>query len=141
VFVVSGQCAYTRANRTARTAARSKVEQDMPVEFLRGRPLSPEELDMLRQQIEEGFDNITEVDDEIRGIVARNCYRSFGQKKTDVPRKPQAPPQPITWTIYKVAAKQTRLGEVEAADEREAVEKAAKEFGQHATKLIAVRRQ
>jgi hypothetical protein len=27
---------------------------------------------MLRQQIEEGFDNIAEVDDEIRGIVARN---------------------------------------------------------------------
>jgi hypothetical protein len=54
-----------------------------------------------------------------------------------VPKKPQ----PTTWTIYKVAAKQTRLGEVEAADEREAIEKAAKEFGQHATKLIAVRRQ
>ena len=45
-----------------------------------------------------------------------------------------------TWTIYKVAAKQTRLGEVEAADEREAVDKAAKEFGQHPSKLIAVRR-
>ena len=44
----------------------------MPVEFLHGRQLSPEELEMLRQQIEEGFDNITEVDDEIRGIVARN---------------------------------------------------------------------
>jgi hypothetical protein len=27
---------------------------------------------MLRQQIEEGYDNIAEVDDEIRGIVARN---------------------------------------------------------------------
>jgi hypothetical protein len=33
--------------------------------------LSPEELEMIRQQIEEGFDNIAEVDDEIRGIVAR----------------------------------------------------------------------
>src|SRR5262249_13367623 len=44
----------------------------MPVEFLYGRPLSPEELDMLRHQIEEGFDNIAEVDPEIRGIVARN---------------------------------------------------------------------
>jgi len=42
------------------------------MEFLRGRPLSPEELEMLRQQIEEGFDNIAEVDDGIRGIVARN---------------------------------------------------------------------
>jgi len=44
----------------------------MPIEFLRGQPLSPEELEMIRQQIEEGFDNIAEVDDEIRGIVARN---------------------------------------------------------------------
>ncbi len=44
----------------------------MPIEFLHGRPLSPEELEMLRQQIEEDFDNIAEVDDEIRGIVARN---------------------------------------------------------------------
>jgi hypothetical protein len=33
---------------------------------------SPEELEMLRQQIEEGVDNIAEVDPEIRGIVARN---------------------------------------------------------------------
>jgi hypothetical protein len=44
----------------------------MPVEFLHGRPLSAEDLEMMRQQIEEGFDNITEVDAEIRGIVARN---------------------------------------------------------------------
>jgi hypothetical protein len=44
----------------------------MPIEFLHGRPLSADELEMLRQQIEEGFDNIAEVDDEIRGIVARN---------------------------------------------------------------------
>jgi hypothetical protein len=54
-------------------------------------------------------------------------------------RKPE-PRQPTTLTIYKVAAKQTRLGEVEAADEREAVEKAAAEFRQHASKLIAVKR-
>ncbi len=58
----------------------------------------------------------------------------------EMPRKPQQSVQPTTWTIYKVAAKQTRLGEVEAADEREAIEKAAKEFKQHVTKLIAVRR-
>jgi hypothetical protein len=42
------------------------------MEFLHGRPLSPEELEMLRRQIEEGFDNIDAVDDEIRDIVARN---------------------------------------------------------------------
>jgi hypothetical protein len=30
------------------------------------------------------------------------------------------------------------VGEVEATDEREAIEKAVNEFGQHPTKLIAV---
>jgi hypothetical protein len=50
----------------------ARWSKQMPIEFLHGRPLSPEELDMIRQQIEEGFDNIAEVDDEIRGIVARN---------------------------------------------------------------------
>ena len=44
----------------------------MPVEFLHGRPLSPDELEMLRRQIEESFDNTAEVDDEIRDVVARN---------------------------------------------------------------------
>ncbi len=44
----------------------------MPMEFLHGRPLSPEELELIRRQIEEGFEVIGAVDDEIRGIVARN---------------------------------------------------------------------
>jgi hypothetical protein len=56
-------------------------------------------------------------------------------------KKLETPPQPTTSTIYKVAAKQTRLGEVEAADEREAIEKAAKEFKVIASKLIAVQRR
>ncbi len=50
----------------------ARWSKSMPVEFLHGRLLSAEELEMIRQQIEEGFDNITEVDAEIRGIVARN---------------------------------------------------------------------
>ena len=41
------------------------------IEFLHGRPLSPEELEMIRREIE-AFDDIGAVDDEIRGIVARN---------------------------------------------------------------------
>jgi hypothetical protein len=57
-----------------------------------------------------------------------------------MPRKPQSPPAPTVWTIYKLAAKQIRVGEVEAATEAEAVEKAAAEFKQHAAKLMAVRR-
>jgi hypothetical protein len=44
----------------------------MRVESLHGRPLSPEELEIIRRQIEGGFEVIAAVDDEIRGIVARN---------------------------------------------------------------------
>ena len=44
----------------------------MPIEFLHGLPLGPEELQIIRRQIEEGSNNIADVDDEIRGIVARN---------------------------------------------------------------------
>jgi hypothetical protein len=44
----------------------------MPIEFLHGRPLGSEELEMIRQQIESGFDQIAAIDPEIRGIVARN---------------------------------------------------------------------
>jgi hypothetical protein len=43
----------------------------MPMEFLHGQPLSPEELELIREQIE-ALDDIAAVDDEIRGIVARN---------------------------------------------------------------------
>jgi hypothetical protein len=42
--------------------------------------------------------------------------------------------------IYKIAAKRTWVGEIEAAEEREAIEKAAKEFKRPATKLMAVKR-
>jgi hypothetical protein len=65
---------------------------------------------------------------------------SFRPRKIDVARKSSEPSQPARWTIFKVAAKQIRLGEVEAADERAAIEKAAKEFKQYPPKLIAVRR-
>ena len=43
----------------------------MPIEFLHGRSLSPEDLEMIRQQIE-AFDHIGAVDGEILAIVARN---------------------------------------------------------------------
>ena len=48
------------------------------IEILHGRPLSPEELEMIRQQIE-AFDDIGAVDDEIRGIVARNWPYLFSK--------------------------------------------------------------
>ena len=40
-------------------------------EFLHGRPLSPEELDTIRQQLE-GMDDVTVIDPEVRAIVERN---------------------------------------------------------------------
>jgi hypothetical protein len=39
---------------------------------IHGRPLSPEDLEMIRRQIEEGAEVMAAVDSEIRGIVARN---------------------------------------------------------------------
>jgi len=48
------------------------VSNAKPIPPAPTKPSIREELKMLRQQIEEGFDNIAEVDPEIRGIVARN---------------------------------------------------------------------
>jgi hypothetical protein len=55
-------------------------------------------------------------------------------------KKPE-PPQAVRWSIYKIAAKQTWVGEVEAVDESEAIQKAAVELKLPATKLHAVRRR
>jgi hypothetical protein len=57
----------------------------MPIEFLHGHTLSPEGVEMIRREIE-SFNDIGAVDDEIRGIVARNCLTcwreaSFHPKK------------------------------------------------------------
>jgi hypothetical protein len=41
------------------------------LEFYQGRPLEPEELESIRQQIEQ-FDTIEAIDPEMRGIVERN---------------------------------------------------------------------
>ena len=43
----------------------------MPMEFYQGRPLDPEELEQIRQQIEQ-LDTVDVIDPEIRGIVERN---------------------------------------------------------------------
>ena len=41
------------------------------MEFLHGRPLSPEDLERIRQEIEL-FDDVTAIDPEVRAIVERN---------------------------------------------------------------------
>jgi hypothetical protein len=51
-------------------------------------------------------------------------------------RKPE-PPAPITWEIFKAAAKLRPLGTVEAADEAEAIQKAATQYKVIASKLMA----
>ena len=69
----------------------------MPIEFLHGRPLSPEELEIIRRQIEEGFEVISAVDPEIHGIVARNWPHLVAklpprEQADDTPgKKPPAP--------------------------------------------------
>jgi hypothetical protein len=74
--------------------------------------------------------------------TGRTCWRSFHPRKIEVARKPQPPPQPATWRIYRAAKKAVRLGEVEATDEHEAIEKAADQFKVPSAKLIArLRRQ
>ena len=55
-----------------------------------------------------------------------------------VSRKPE-PAKPKRWDIYKAAGKAKLIGTVEAADADEAIQKAAEQFNQAATKLIAVR--
>jgi hypothetical protein len=55
-------------------------------------------------------------------------------------KKPE-PPQSVTWTIYKIAAKQTWGDIMEAIDKATAIEKAAAEFRLPATKLHAVPRR
>jgi hypothetical protein len=55
----------------------------------------------------------------------RPAFQTAGMAK-----KPE-PPKPISWSIYKIAAKRTWVGEVEATDERKAIEKAATEFRYH----------
>jgi hypothetical protein len=54
--------------------------------------------------------------------------------------KPEPPPQPTRWDIFKAATKLRPLSTVEAPDEASAIHKAAVEYKIPASKLIAVRR-
>jgi hypothetical protein len=60
-----------------------------------------------------------------------------------MPRKPNEPqPTPLpSWSVYRAAHKAIWIGEVEAADERTAIEKAPEQFKVPTTKLIATRRR
>jgi hypothetical protein len=61
----------------------------------------------------------------------------------DMPKRP-SPPQPPTlssWDVYRAAHKAIWLATIAAADERDAIERVAKERNVPATKLIATRRR
>jgi hypothetical protein len=47
----------------------------------------------------------------------------------------------LIWDIYPAVGKAIRVGEVEAIDEREAIEKAAEKFQQNPAILIVMRRR
>jgi hypothetical protein len=55
-------------------------------------------------------------------------------------KKPEPPPKPLRWGVYKIASKAVWLGNVEAPDETAAIEKGAAEFKVPATRLMAIRR-
>jgi hypothetical protein len=55
-------------------------------------------------------------------------------------RKTETRSRPIWWDIYPAVPKAIRLGEIEAADKREAIEKAAKRFQQDPAVLLVERR-
>jgi len=57
-----------------------------------------------------------------------------------MPRKPEPPPL-STWDVFRVAHRAIWLGTVEATDERDAIEKVAKERDIPAAMLIATRRR
>jgi hypothetical protein len=59
--------------------------------------------------------------------------------KRPSPSQPE-PPQ-TTWTIYKFASRLRWLGTVQATDNRDAIEKAAKEFRLDPAKLLAERQR
>jgi hypothetical protein len=60
-----------------------------------------------------------------------------------MPKRPSTsqPEPPQTWTIYKFASRLQWVGTVQATDERDAIEKAAKEFRVDPAKLMAERQR
>jgi hypothetical protein len=60
--------------------------------------------------------------------------------KRPSPSQPEPPPQ-TTWSIYKFASRLQWLGTVQATDNREAIEKATKEFRLDPARLLAERQR
>ena len=75
-----------------------------------------------------------------RGSVSRIEGTSRPADTAGMERKPEPPPKPIRWSIYRIAAKAIRLGTVEAPDDATAIEKAPAEFKVPANRLMAIRR-
>jgi hypothetical protein len=75
--------------------------------------------------------------------VGRACHgdreKTRSSTVNDLTYKTDPHSRPI-WDIYPAVPKPIRLGEVEAADEREAIEKAAEKFQQDPAILVVMRR-
>jgi hypothetical protein len=56
-----------------------------------------------------------------------------------MPRKPEPPPL-SSWDVYKLASKAVWLATIEATDERDAIERVARERNVPAKRLMATRR-
>jgi hypothetical protein len=56
-------------------------------------------------------------------------------------KKPELPPQLMSWDVYKIAKKAVWLGTVEAPDKSAAVEMAAQEFKAEVWRLYAVQQR
>jgi hypothetical protein len=70
--------------------------------------------------------------------IALRLPERLVQRTPALGTEPRSPP--ILWDVYPALPKSIRLGEIEAADEREAIEKAAKKFQQTPAILIVMRR-
>jgi hypothetical protein len=72
--------------------------------------------------------------------VARDVERTQPlANTTGMPHKPEPPPL-STWDVFRVAHRAIWLGTVEATDERDAIERVAKERDIPVTRLMARRR-
>jgi hypothetical protein len=74
----------------------------------------------------------------LRPIALRLSERQVPQRGRGIAPEPRSPS--ILWDVYPAFPKAIRLGEIEAADQREAIEMAAKKFEQDPAILIVMRR-
>jgi hypothetical protein len=73
-------------------------------------------------------------------IERSDSFRAVAERLVGVgiAKEPRSPP--VCWDVYPAFPNSIRLGEIEAADQREALERAAKKFEQTPAMLIVMQR-